>query len=73
MISKAHGVDHSQAQSDIALLKIIGLSTQLHLRLKVGRLKVLKVGVEQGVHQGRFANASFALKKKEHTSFILHD
>lgn len=71
LISKAHSVDHSQAQSDITLLKIIGLGTQLHLRLKVGWLKVLKVGVEEGVHQGRFANASFTLKGRIHLIYFV--
>lgn len=52
LVSKAHGVDHGEAESDVTLLQIISLSPQLHLRLKVGRLKVLKVGVEQSVHQG---------------------
>ena len=50
LVSEANGVDHSEAQSDITLLQVVGLSPQLHLRLKVGRLKVLKVGIEQSIH-----------------------
>ena len=50
LVPEAHRVDHSEAQAHVALLQVVGLSPQLHLRLKVGGLKVLKVCVEQSVH-----------------------
>lgn len=64
LVSKAHGVDHGEAQSHVTLLQIVGLSSQLHLRLEVGRLEVLKVRVEQRVHQGGFADTSFTWGQK---------
>lgn len=74
LVAEAHRVDHSEAKSDVALVEVIGLSPQLHLGLKVGRFKVFKIGIEQGVHESRLANAGFTWgerKKKVQTIFHL--
>lgn len=51
LVTEAHRVDHSEAKPNVALVEVIGLSPQLHLRLKVGRFKVFKICIEQSVHQ----------------------
>lgn len=71
LVAEAHRVDHGEAEPDVALIEVIGLSPQLHLRLKVGRLKVFKIGVEQSVHQSRLANAGFTWRQKQ-KKIIIH-
>lgn len=36
LVSKAHGVHHGEPQPHVTFLEVVGLSPQLHLRLKVG-------------------------------------
>lgn len=51
LVSKPHSVNDGELETHIALLKVVRLSTELDTWLKVRRLKVLEVGVEQCVHQ----------------------
>lgn len=72
LVAEAHRVDHGEAEPDVALIEVIGLSPQLHLRLKVGGLKVFKIGIEQSVHQSRLANAGFTWGQKKRVQTIIY-
>lgn len=55
LVPKAHRANDGELQPHVALLEVIGVGPELDTRLCVGGWLPLKLGVEQGVHEGRFA------------------
>lgn len=51
LVSKAHGVDNSEFEAHVALLKFIGVGLECDSRLVVLGGLTFKLGVEQRVHQ----------------------
>lgn len=51
LVSKAHGVDDSEFEAHVALLKFIGVGLERDSRLVVLGGLTFKLGVEQRVHQ----------------------
>ena len=60
LISISNRVTDSQLQLDVGLLQLVGVSLEPDRRLLVVAGVALEVGVEERVHQGRFAEAGLA-------------